>query len=304
LESGKGMADTEIDLETIPFNLDYTLNCGQVFRWVRSQEYWYGVVEENVIKLRQDEGTLIFQTYPEDLGMKFIERYFRLDDDLPKILMDINRDVYIREAIKEFFGLRLTRQDTWECLISYVCATYANIPRIKDMILRLSKAFGKEIIFENRFFYTFPMREVLTEATLKDLLDCRLGYRAKYVLKIARMMDDCEFDLEELKRLSYDEGRRRLLTLYGVGPKVADCILLFSQDKLEAFPVDIWIKRMIRDYYDHYIPNANLLGREGLSLKLSRQIRDFGRWYFGEHAGYAQEYLYYYYRSKEFKKDR
>jgi N-glycosylase/DNA lyase len=296
------MAEAEVDLETKPFSLHYTLSCGQVFRWEKPRECWYGIVGGNIVKIRQDGNILIFQTYPEDLGAKFVARYFRLNDDLPQILRDIGRDEYIERAIREFFGLRLTRQDPWECLISYICATYANIPRIKDMIQRLSKAFGMEIPFEGRVYYAFPTWESLAKATLKDLLDCKLGYRAKYVLRTTKKMKENRFGLENLRELSYDEGQRRLLHLYGVGPKVAECVLLFSQDKLEAFPVDIWVKRVIRDYYRHRLPQDIFLGGEGLSLKESRLIRAFGRRYFGAFAGYAQEYLYYYYRSRTFRR--
>jgi len=295
LESETVLVELKIDLATTPFDLDRTLCCGQVFRWERAHNYWYCVIGETVVKIKQDHNILIFQTYPKDLDTNFIERYFRFQDDLPKILESIDRDAHISVAIRELFGLRLIQQEPWECLISYICATYTNIPRIKDMIERLSRMLGEKILFNGKTFYTFPTRKALARATLKDLLKCNLGYRAKNVLKTAKLVNNNQFNLEALKRLTYDEGRHQLLTLKGVGPKVADCVLLFSQDKLEAFPVDVWIKRIITEYYTQNFQKNMLNLKNGQSLK-NIQISEFGRQYFGRYAGYAQEYLYSYYR--------
>jgi len=291
------LVELQIDLSTTPFNLDATLCCGQVFRWERAYKYWYGVIGESIVQIKQDDHTLIFQTYPESLGTPFIKRYFRFQDDLPKILKNIDRDAHITVAIRDLFGLRLIRQEPWECLISYICATYANISRIKDMIERLSRMLGEKVRFNGKIFYTFPTRKALARATLKDLLKCNLGYRAKYVLKTAKLVNSNQFNLEALARLTYDKGRRQLFTLQGVGPKVADCVLLFSQDKLEAFPVDVWIKRIVTAYYTHLVPHTRLHLNDEQSLK-NRQISEFGRQYFGRYAGYAQEYLYSYYRDR------
>jgi N-glycosylase/DNA lyase len=291
------LVELQIDLSTTPFDLDATLCCGQVFRWERAHKYWYGVIGESIVQIKQDDHTLIFQTYPEALGTPFIKRYFRFQDDLPKILKNINRDAHITVAIRDLFGLRLIRQEPWECLISYICATYANISRIKDMIERLSRMLGEKVRFNGKTFYTFPTRKALARATLKELLKCNLGYRAKHVLKTAKLVNSNQFNLEALAHLTYDKGRRQLLTLQGVGPKVADCVLLFSQDKLEAFPVDVWIKRIVTTYYTHLIPPTRLHLNDEQSLK-NRQISEFGRQYFGRYAGYAQEYLYSYYRDR------
>lgn len=217
----------------------------------------------------------------------FLERYLRLDDDLPQILAHINRDRTIAKAIEELRGLRLVRQDPWECLISFICATYANIPRIKKIIENLSRSFGEKIAYRDSVFYAFPSRESLARATLRELKEHGLGFRARYVLKTAHMLHG-NFSLEELRMMSYEDARKRLLALAGVGPKVADCVLLFSFDKLEAFPVDVWISRIVLEHYASRFPTAR--------LKAYKKISDFGRAYFGEYAGYAQEYLYHYYR--------
>jgi N-glycosylase/DNA lyase len=291
------MVELQIDLSITPFDLDRTLCCGQVFRWVKTHKEWYGVVGETVIKLRQDQHFIVFQTYPKNLDHYFIERYFRFDDDLPNILENINRDVHINKAIRDLFGLRIIRQEPWECIISYLCATYVNIPRIQDMIERLSRMFGEKIQFEGKTFYTFPTRKSLANASLKDLLKCRVGYRAKHILDTAKLVYNNHLNLEALKKLNYDVSRHHLLSLKGIGPKVADCILLFSLDKLDAFPVDVWVQRIITEYYPKYFyrPQNNIREKQNLG---SGKIYAFGRQYFGRYAGYAQEYLYYYYKGR------
>lgn len=192
--------------KSITFNLDYTLDCGQVFRWEKKDDYWYGIVGETIIKLKQDRYELVFETFPEDEGIGFIRRYFRLDDDLPKIIARIDRDTTIQRAIEELYGLRIVRQDPWECLISYICATFSNISRIRGMIWNLSRKFGTEISYDGLTFHTFPRRETLAKATIDELLDCRLGFRAKYMREASKMVEDYGFDFETLKRLSYGEA--------------------------------------------------------------------------------------------------
>lgn len=279
----------ELDHNT-PFNLDYTLDCGQVFRWSNKGNYWCGVVGASAIKIAQQGNQLTFHTFPDEKGTLFLKRYLRLDDDLPHILARINRDETVAKAIKELYGLHLIRQNPWECLISFICTTYANIPRIKGIIENLSRKFGEKIVCQDGVFYAFPSRETLAKATLKELEECGLGFRAKYVLETARTL--CEdFNLEDLRAMNYEEARKSLLTLAGVGPKVADCVLLFSLDKLEAFPVDVWISRIMSEHYASQLPSAR-------PSKGYRRISDFGRVYFGEYAGYAQEYLYHYYRPR------
>jgi N-glycosylase/DNA lyase len=291
------LGDLQIDLSKIPFNLEATLCCGQVFRWERASKTWYGVIGEMMVQIKQDHHDLLFQTHPQDFSSSFIQRYFRFQDDLPKILTNIDQDPLIHVAINALFGLRLIRQEPWECLISYLCATYANISRIKDMLERLSRRFGKKLHFKGKTFYSFPTRKALAQATVKDLLKCNLGYRAPYILNTAKLVNSTQFDLAALAQLPYVEGRRYLLTLKGVGPKVADCVLLFSQNKLEAFPVDVWIKRIVTAYAPYRDTSRELHLTDGQNLK-NRQIAEFGRQYFGRYAGYAQEYLYSYYRGR------
>ncbi len=278
-----------------PFNLDVTLCCGQAFRWEKLGEWWYGVVADKVFKIRQKENALEF----ENVNASFVENYFGLKEDLTRILSQITKDEVIRKAVEEFKGLRILRQDPWECLISYICATYKSIPAIKKMIFKLSEKFGEKMIFDRLSFYTFPRAEQLAKANESELRECGLGYRAKYVLETAKKVYGENFNFESLRKLNYEKARAKLLELPGVGLKVADCVSLFSLGKLEAFPVDLWIKRVILKYYaNHFEENFS----KKLSLHTScakseyEKLSMFGRKYFGEYAGYAQEYLYHYER--------
>lgn len=280
-----------------PFNLDSTLSCGQAFRWNKRGEWWYGVARQRVLKIRQASDKLKFENAETD----FVDKYFGLSDDLSKILPQISKDKQIKTAVKKLKGLRILRQDPWECLISYICATYKNIPAIKRMIFNLSKRFGDKSVFDGLEFYTFPTQAKLAKANIKELVECGLGYRAKYVSETAKTIYGKDFRLEELRKTSYRDARQELLNFPGVGLKVADCVLLFSLGKLEAFPVDVWIKRIIIKYYaNHFAPEfaKRIKSRTSLTRLEYEKLNLFGRRYFGKYAGYAQEYLYHYERTR------
>ena len=282
-------------LDGVPFNLDVTLCCGQVFSWDKKGDWWYSVVGDQALKIRQVNGELEFANADE----KFIENYFGLDDDLQKIHINIGRDEHIRKALREFWGLRIIRQDPWECLISYICATYKSITAIKNMLLKLSKKFGKKILLDGCDFYTFPTPEKLAKTTESDLMECGLGYRAKYVLATSKRILENDFSLERLKKMQYQQAKKELINFPGVGLKVADCILLFSLARDEAFPVDVWVKRAILKHYAAHFPNSfieKISTQESFSNAGYEKLNEFGRKYFGEYAGYAQEYLYHYER--------
>ena len=292
------MPELRLDNASTPFNLETTLRCGQLFRWKKINDWWFGIVEDRVFKIRQISETLEF----EGVNNEFVQSYFRLDDNLPKITSEISRDSLIKKTIKTFSGLRIVRQSPWECLISFICATYKNIPAIKEMIFELSRRFGDELIFEGSSFYTFPKPKVLANATMEELRECKLGFRAKRVLETANLVYRNHFVLDSLKNADYPHARSKLMTLSGVGHKVADCILLFSLEKLEAFPVDIWMKRAICRYYSSYFDSwfiEKLSERKSISRKEYLKIGSFARNYFGEYAGYAQEYLYHFVRTCE-----
>ncbi len=282
-------------LDGTPFNLDVTLCCGQVFRWDKKGSWWYGIVGDRVFKVRQTNAELGFAGADE----KLIVRYFGLDDDLQKISAKIGRDQHIQKALTAFWGLRIIRQPPWECLISYICATYKNIPAIRHMLLSLSQRFGEKLVFDGYNFYAFPTPKKLATATEKSLAACGLGYRAKYVQATSKRIFENGFELESLRQLRYEQAKKQLCSFAGVGPKVADCVLLFSLGKTEAFPVDRWVERVIMNHYVQQLPPElaqRLSRRDGLTNSDYSKLNEFGRRYFGKYAGYAQEYLYHYER--------
>jgi len=284
-----------VKLDAVAFNLDVTLCCGQVFRWDKRGDWWYGVVGDRVFRIRQTNTELEFGNADE----KFIKNYFGLDEDLQKIRDRIGRDDYIKTALREFWGLRIVRQDPWECLISYICATYKSIAAIKQMLFKLAKKFGEKMTLDGYDFYTFPAPEKLAKTTESGLAACGLGYRAKYVLETSKKIYESAFDLERLRKMPYQQAKKELLGLSGVGLKVADCVLLFSLGRLDAFPVDVWVKRAILRHYAEHFPDAfvkKIVSQESLSNSAYERLNEFGRNYFGEYAGYAQEYLYHYER--------
>jgi N-glycosylase/DNA lyase len=282
-------------LDAVPFNLDVTLCCGQVFRWDKKCDWWYGVVNDRVFKIRQINAELEFANADE----KFIRHYFSLDNDLQKIGDNIGKDDHIRKALREFWGLRIIRQDPWECLISYICATYKSVAAIKQMLFKLSKKFGEKMTLDGYDFYTFPTPKKLAKTTKSELMECGLGYRVKYVLETSKKIFENNFNLQSLRKMPYQQAKKELINFPGVGLKVADCILLFSLGKQEAFPVDVWMKRVILKHYAAHFPNAfieKISSQESLSDSEYEKLNAFGRDYFGEYAGYAQEYLYHYER--------
>lgn len=283
---------------SVPFNLDLTLCCGQAFRWNKEEGWWYGIVNDKPFKIRQINSILEFENVDEG----FVNQYFGLNDNLPKIFKTIARDNHVKIALNKFVGLRILRQDPWECLISYICATYKNISAIKQMINNLSKKFGNRTYLDKHEFYTFPTSEELAKATLKALKDCGLGYRAKYVSETAKNVYENNFGFERSKKISYEKARKELLCFHGVGLKVADCVSLFGLEKLEAFPVDVWIKRAITNHYTiHFTQEfiSKISMHNSLSPAEYNRVNLFGRKYFGEYAGYAQEYLYHHERTRE-----
>jgi len=265
-------------IHTPNFNLDLTLSCGQVFRWEK-KEGWTGVVNGAVIRAEQEGSELIIES---SLDKKFIQDYFRLDDDLEKIYSEIGKDELMTALIRKYHGLRLIRQDPWECLASYICSSNNTIRNIKNSIRLMCECFGNRI--ENGY-YSFPTPEALSQVELCDMASCRMGFRAPHLRSAAAMIADGEFDLYGIKDLSYEEGRAGLVKIRGVGNKIADCVLLFAFGKLESFPVDTHIEQIIERYYSENLKDVK-------KSKKRDAIGEFARKYFGGYCGYAQEYLY------------
>ena len=252
-------------------HLDHTLGCGQVFRWHREGSLWKGVVDGRTVVLEQDGDSVRVR---KGMDEPAFGRYFRADDDLERMIDELGKDTVLRGYLERYRGLRLVRQDPWECLASYVLATNANIPRIQKMIERVCSTFGTEL---DDGMFAFPDPGQMLDGH-ERAGTCGLGYRCGRFIELARLAYREELDLEGMKGMGYEECVSKLIELPGVGPKVADCVALFSLDHLEAFPVDVRMEKAM----------AELYGMSGSRQHIGRCSREmFGRW-----AGYAQEYIY------------
>jgi N-glycosylase/DNA lyase len=263
------------ELEIAHLDLDLTLGCGQTFRWRRQQDgAWKGVLGGDLVTLRQFGARIEGEATPG--GRDIEERaavLLRAGDDIPRIQRHLRKDPVLAPGIKRMQGLRIVKLDEWECLISYILATYANIPRIMKMVDAVATGFGPKI---SPGVHAFPDRNALARASQTQLARLGLGYRAKYVRGACRDID--EGCIDEMNRMSYEDLREELIGLPGVGDKVADCVSLFGFGRLESFPIDVWMERAL----------LRLYGQKGAYTKL----RTFASERFGPYAGYAQEYLY------------
>ncbi len=254
------------------FNLEYTLECGQIFRINRENNWYYINAREKFFKICQVKNEIEFH----GVDKKFIINFFSLDENLSKILKEINRDKYIKKSIDKYRGLRIIRQDPWECLISFICSTASNIPRIKSKLRALSESFGKKVSLDGVDNYAFPAPGNINN--YKTILNAKTGFRAKYIFEANNSVNVKK--LNSLKTLSYENAKNELKKVNGVGDKVADCVLLFSLGFNQALPVDTWIKKTMQLLYFDNTTVSN------------EKIRAFGLEYFGTYAGYAQQYLF------------
>ena len=286
-------------------DLDLTFSCGQVFRWTKIEDGWVGIIGDSLVRLQQREGHLLVQS-SAPLPKSRITSYLRLDDDLQSILKELSRDREFRKIVKSIPGLRMLRQDPWECLASFVCSRNCRVPMIRRIVRNISQRFGKRVTWGDYLDHSFPEAEIISQASLSELASCGLRYgrrQARELKELARLICEGEIDFGALKDTSYAEAKARLMSFdHGVGNKVADCVLLFSLEKLESFPVDVWVARTVAElYHDHLRPDLVSKAARGRSLtpRDYREISDFGRSHFGRYAGYAQEYIYHWKRLKE-----
>ncbi len=262
-------------------NIDYSINSGQVFLWEKNGDTWYGINGNDVLAI--NENPMQINSYSQN-SIDF----FREKDDLQEIILSITKDKVVRKAVKQFPGLRLLRQDPFQCYISFIVSSNSNIQRIKQILYRLCKKFGKKIIFQEKEFYLFPEPENLANASKNDLLNCGLGYRVRAVKEAALNVSNRQIDFDFLKRTNYKNAKDILLQVYGIGNKVADCVLLFSLEKLEAFPLDRWVLRILEKYYTKKFQ----LEGKSLTEKKYEQIHKQIVNYFGPYAGYSQQFLF------------
>ncbi len=267
------------DLPAPDFSLHASLTSGQTFRWRQHEGWWYGFLGRAAVKIRQEGDRLIWDASDPSVTGEQLRRYFALDLHLPDILSFIDVDMQIHRAIVRYRGLRVLRQDGWETLASFICASFNNIKRIEGMVERLCQAYGEPVALNGFRGFSFPTADALAAVPERRLRSLGLGYRAPYLRATARLVADGRLPADQLRSADYETTKRALLGCDGVGDKVADCVALFGFEKLEAFPVDVWMERVMRYYFRH--------------RKMTRKaVHDYATQRFGRYAGYAQQYLY------------
>lgn len=276
------------------FKLKDIFECGQCFRWNLQEDGSYiGIVRQNVLKIKEEGENIIIEGIGNEEITEIVEEYFDLKRDYTKIKERLSRiDKHMQTSIKYGQGIRLLNQDLWETILSFIISANNNIPRIKGIIERLCQKYGDKITWKEEDYYTFPTPEQLKDVTIKEYRELGLGFRDIRVYETTKKIVSKQIDLEKMQENPNTfEVREQLLTLSGVGPKVADCILLFSNLKrLEVFPIDVWVRRVMNDLYI----------KEADETKVSKkQIEKIATEKFGDLAGIAQQYLFYWRREGE-----
>lgn len=276
-----------ISLKIPCFNLDNTFNNGQCFRWNKGQDGWYeGVAYNRVIRIKQENDTFYFYNTTEEEINTIWYNYFDLGRDYAKLQHELMLDQYMRTAIKYSNGMHILQQDPWETLISFIISQNNNIKRIKGIIEKICVRYGRPIQQDGKTFYTFPTASELMAATEDDLMACGAGYRAAYICKTTEKIIKENIDLNAVKEMPYQKAKDYLMQFCGVGPKVADCVLLFGYGFYHAFPVDTWVKKTMQTLYLD----------SGAS---NEKIMSYAENYFGSFAGIAQQYLFFAAREKQ-----
>ncbi len=267
------------------FNATQIFECGQCFRWIKQKSGSYiGVVKGKVAEVEQlDDDTIKMRNTNKEEFYKIWFDYFDLSRDYGEIINIINKDEIMNTTINFGYGIRILKQDIWETLISFILSSNNMIPRIISSIRELSKLFGTELLYNGNSFYTFPTLDSLCLADVNKLESCRAGFRCKYIHNAAQDVKNQVVQLDKLEYLTTDSAREELMKLLGVGPKIADCVLLYSGTKYDVFPTDVWVKRIMEKLYF----------KKEESFK---EIQKFAHDYFGNLAGFAQQYLFYYAR--------
>lgn len=267
-----------IEYNTI--NLENTINSGQVFLWKKQGEFWYGINGQDILKISDSRRVTSHSNEKYD--------FFRKSDDIEKIIKSISKDRTTKIAVKKYLGLRLVRQDPFQCFITFIVSSNSNIQKIKSSLEKISVKFGTKIKLDNQEFYVFPEPKKIANASIQEIQNCGVGYRAKFIIDAAKMVESSQIDFDYLRKSNYHEAKETILTVPGIGNKVADCILLFSLDKTEAFPLDTWMIRILNKYYlEKFEIKTKSITDKQYNILHEKIVK-----YFGPYAGYAQQFLF------------
>ena len=277
---------------TESFEPTHIFECGQCFRWNKEEDGSYtGVVGHNVLNVKKNENEVTITGLCSEKIEELCKKYFDLETDYETIKEKLSKiDDNLKISIEYGNGIRILKQDTWEALISFIISANNNIPRIKGIIERISKKYGKIIKWQGKEYYTFPTPEELSKASVVDLRKLGLGFRDTRVFETTRLVNTKQIDIYELEKIIHTKKLREELLKYpGVGPKVADCIMLFSMRRFEVFPIDVWVRRVMTELY---------FENETKIVPNNKQILNYAEETFGNLSGLAQQYLFYWRREK------
>jgi N-glycosylase/DNA lyase len=291
LEVGRFLV-RRMEIPAPDFDLEKTLDSGQVFHWEKAGNGFAGTIGDCPVHIEQRENVLtgwnsgakLDGSKPSSLR-RLATNYFALDHPLAEICASFPDDPVMNAARQFCRGLRIIRQPKWECLATFICSSMKQVAHIRQISLALRKRFGERRKIGDHVVYTFPPPQRIACAAETNLRKCALGYRAKNLLVTARLVTSAKADLEVWSALSDRDLREKLCSLPGVGPKIANCVMLFAYERLQAFPIDVWIERVLKQ---QYFPRKKKITQ--------LRLREFSEIYFGEHGGYAQQYLFHYAR--------
>jgi N-glycosylase/DNA lyase len=282
-----------IEILAPAFDLAMTLGSGQVFHWQKMGDGFVGTIGDLPVYLEQGGSVLKVRcgATPQPARQRralprVVAHYFALDHPLVEICTSFPDDPVMNAARDFCRGLRIIRQPKWECLATFICSSMKQVAHIRQISLALRKRFGEQRRIGGRVLYTFPSAQRIARASEKRLRECALGYRARHLRATAQLVSSAECNLQAWSALSDAELRKHLCALPGVGAKIANCVMLFGYERLRAFPIDVWIERVLRQ---QYFP-----GRKKIA---AQRLREFSETYFGEHGGYAQQYLFHHART-------
>ena len=275
------------------YDLAATLDCGQAFRWKRLKDGWHGVVDGKWIRLSQHLDGIEAETSSPQADWRWLAHYLQTEIDFAEIVASFPADPHLQAAAKAHRGLRLLRQPPWECLASFILSSTKQIIQIRQIIDLLCERFGEPVNSpRGTNWHSFPSAARLVEVSEADLRACKMGFRAPHLHAAARMVASGQLDLEQVGKLSHEEARNRLMNLNGVGEKIAECVALFAYGYEDAFPVDVWVARALRQFYFR-----------GRNIPL-RRLQTFAAKRWRRCGGYAQQYLFHYIRNQPGKTSR
>ncbi|QDI89145.1 DNA repair protein [Candidatus Nitrosopumilus sp. SW] len=268
------------EMQNHQIDVENSINSGQVFLWKKYNEFWYGVNGQDILQINKNAKIKSLKNHKTD--------FFRNKDHFDEIIKSISKDKTVKTAVKKYPGLRIIKQDPFQCLISFIVSSNSNIQKIKNNLENISQKFGERTTYKDQEFFLFPDAETLSKASINEIKNCGVGYRAKFIKEASKIIASKKITVEDLKSNSYFDAKEKIRKIPGIGNKVADCVLLFSLDKLESFPLDRWMIRILEKYYSKKFQiNTKTITEKQYDI-LHEKIVD----YFGPYAGYAQQFLF------------